>query len=139
MVEIRVTRGGCGISYVDEYGIKRHALKTIEDGPFLCDAGQAERLVRLGVAVYVTAKGPEGIEEEDSGQAPGSQQDHRLNAEELGKWGYDALKALADDMGIKPNGRKKTDYIEAIISAGMADGDLEEDEAPPELGAADPE
>lgn len=50
MVKIRVTCGGCGIEYTDEHGNARHALKTAEDGPFLCDAKQAERLVGLGVA-----------------------------------------------------------------------------------------
>ena len=62
MIKIRVTRGGCGISYEDEHGTKRHALKTPEDGPFMCDEAQAERLVGLGVAAYVTTKEPETAE-----------------------------------------------------------------------------
>ena len=62
MVKIRVTCGGCGIEYTDEHGNARHALKTAEDGPFLCDAKQAERLVGLGVAAYVTTKEPETAE-----------------------------------------------------------------------------
>ena len=55
MKKIKVTRGGCGIAYTDKNGTARHALKTAESGPFECDDKQADRLVRLGVAVYVGA------------------------------------------------------------------------------------
>lgn len=53
MKKIRVTRGGCGICYTDANGVKRHALKTPENGAFECGDEQADRLVRLGVAAYV--------------------------------------------------------------------------------------
>ena len=56
MVKIRVTCGGCGIEYTDEHGNARHALKTAESGPFMCDAGQSESLVSLCVAAYLTTK-----------------------------------------------------------------------------------
>lgn len=72
MVKIRVTCGGCGIEYTDEHGNARHALKTADDGPFLCDAKQAERLVGLGVAAYVTTKEPdENDGRSGSGESPG--------------------------------------------------------------------
>ena len=48
MKKIRVTRGGCGICYTDANGVKRHALKTPENGAFECGDEQADRLVRLG-------------------------------------------------------------------------------------------
>ena len=71
MIKIRVTRGGCGISYEDEHGTKRHALKTPEDGPFMCDEAQAERLVRLGVAAYVTGRALEAPQDPDADTDPG--------------------------------------------------------------------
>ena len=150
MVKIRVTCGGCGIEYTDEHGNARHALKTADDGPFLCDAKQAERLVRLGVAAYVTTKEPAkteaGESAEDPGETPDAQTGH-LSAEDLEKWDFNDLRKLAADMGVKPEGKKKTDYIAAIVSVEVTagddetenDGEAEGDDELPELGAADPE
>lgn len=149
MVRIRVTRGGCGISYEDEHGTKRHALKTPEDGPFMCEAGQAERLVRLGVAAYATTKKPETTEDggdQDPGETPDTQTGH-LSAEDLEKWDFNDLRKLAADMGVKPEGKKKADYIAAIVAAEVTAGDDEAendgegagDDELPDLGAADPE
>lgn len=150
MVKIRVTCGGCGIEYTDEHGKARHALKTAEDGPFLCDAKQAERLVRLGVAAYVTTKEPANAEagegDRDPGDNPDTQTGH-LSAEDLEKWDFNDLRKLAADMGVKPEGKKKADYIAAIVAVEVAagddeaenDGGAEGDDELPELGAADPE
>lgn len=150
MVKIRVTCGGCGIEYTDEHGNARHALKTADDGPFLCDAKQAERLVRLGVAAYVTTKEPAKTEAGESDQDPGENPDAQtghLSAEDLEKWDFNDLRKLAADMGVKPEGKKKTDYIAAIVSVEVTagddetenDGEAEGDDELPELGAADPE
>ena len=57
MKKIRITRGGCGICYTDANGVKRHALKTPESGAFECSDEQADRLVRLGVAIYAGTAG----------------------------------------------------------------------------------
>lgn len=150
MVKIRVTCGGCGIEYTDEHGKARHALKTAEDGPFLCDAKQAERLVRLGVAAYVTTKEPAKAEagegDQDPGENPDAQTGH-LSAEDLEKWDFNDLRKLAADMGVKPEGKKKADYIAAIVAVEVTagddeaenDGEAEGDDELPELGAADPE
>ena len=149
MIKIRVTRGGCGISYEDEHGTKRHALKTPEDGPFMCDEAQAERLVRLGVAAYVTTKEPdktEGGSDQDPGGTLDTQTGH-LSAEDLEKWDFNDLRKLAADMGVKPEGKKKADYIAAIVAAEVTAGDDEAendgegtgDDELPDLGAADPE
>ena len=147
MRKIRITRGGCGISYKDAYGAKRHALKTPESGPFECDDAQADRLVRLGVAAYVTAKTPEAQQEPDTGNEPedlGDQEPQEpakttghLDAAELESWDYNKLKKLAADMGVEPKGKKKADYIAAITAVEVEPGD--EDDVLPELGAADPE
>jgi len=147
MVKIRVTCGGCGIEYTDGNGNARYALKTAGDGPFLCSAGQAERLVSLGVAAYVDKEEPGGAAQDkagtDGGQDPEENQDARtgrLSAEDLWKWDYNDLRRLADDVGAKPEGRKKEDYIAAITAAEVTEGGRdEEDDAPPELGPADPE
>lgn len=136
MKKIRVTRGGCGITYTDAHGVKRHALKMPEDGPFECDDAQADRLVRLGVAAYVTAKAPEAQQE------PAKTTGH-LDAAELESWEYNQLKKLAADMGVTPKGKKKADLIAAITAVEVTpDNEVEpddEDDNPPELGAADPE
>lgn len=150
MVKIRVTCGGCGIEYKDEHGNARHALKTADDGPFLCDAKQAERLVGLGVAAYVTTKEPEKAElnsdDQDPGEKPDTQTGH-LTTEDLEKWDFNDLRKLAADMGLKPEGKKKADYIAAIVAAEVTAGDDEKendgdgtgDDELPELGAVDPE
>lgn len=149
MVKIRVTCGGCGIEYTDEHGNARHALKTADDGPFLCDAGQAERLVGLGVAAYVTTKEPDKTEDggdQDPREAPDVQTGH-LSAEDLEKMSFNDLRKLAADMGVKPEGGKKADYIAAIAAVEVAagneetedDGEDKGDDELPDLGAADPE
>ena len=151
MIKIRVTRGGCGISYNDEHGTKRHALKTPEDGPFMCDEAQAERLVRLGVAAYVTGGALEAPQDPDADTDPDNQESEKtaghLDAAELESWDYNQLKKLAADMGVTPKGKKKADLIAAITAAEVTPGndtdpsedDGSEDDDLPELGAADPE
>ena len=115
----------------------------------MCDAGQAERLVRLGVAAYVTTKEPDKTEDgsdQDPGETPDAQTGH-LSAEDLEKWDFNDLRKLAADMGLKPEGKKKADYIAAIAAAKVAAGDDntedgsrdEGDDELPDLGAADPE
>lgn len=137
MAKIKVTRGGCGIQYTDANGNARHALKTPEDGPFECDSAQAARLVELGVAEYVGA----GVKHEE--QPDGSQETEkaigRLDAEQLEKWDYNDLKALAADMGVEPKGKKKSDYIAAIVAAEVELGDEDDGGDLPDLNAADPE
>ncbi|MCM1150009.1 MAG: hypothetical protein NC319_08020 [Butyricicoccus sp.] len=150
MVKIRVTCGGCGIDYTDEHENARHALKTAEDGPFMCEHEQAERLVRLGVAAYVTTREPAEAEADGGDQDPGENPDAltgHLSAEDLEKWDFNDLRKLAADMGVKPEGKKKADYIAAIAAAEVTAGDdkaegsgeAEGDDDLPELGAADPE
>lgn len=150
MATIKVTRGGCGVQYTDARGNVRHVCKTAADKPFECDDAQAARLVALGVAAYVgevpaapeePAPAPEAPEApaeepaEESGTetpaAPG------YTAEQLEKWGYNDLKALAAELGAKPAGQKKSDYIAAILAADV-EADDDGDELP-ELTAADPE
>lgn len=140
MKKIKITRGGCGISYEDAHGVKRHALKTPESGPFDCDDAQADRLVRLGVAAYVGVGDkptPESSPvQEPAAGAEGTAKSH-LDAAELENWDYNQLKKLAADMGVEPKGKKKADYIAAIAAAEIEPGD--EDDELPELDAADPE
>jgi len=144
MVKIRVTCGGCGIQYTDEHGNTRHALKTAENGPFMCDAAQADRLVRLGVAAYVAAPGEcqEDVANREPGEYGGNQKGH-LSVKELEKWSLNDLRKLAADMGLKPEGKKKPDYIAAIMDAEVqADENNAEDDGDddfPDLGAIDPE
>lgn len=147
MRKIRVTRGGCGISYTDAHGVKRHVCKKPEEGPFECDDAQADRLVRLGVATYVTTKAPEAQQEPEENedqdpQEPAETTGH-LDAAELENWEYNQLKKLAADMGVTPKGKKKADLIAAITAVEVTPGNEvepdDEDDTPPELAAADPE
>lgn len=143
MAKIRVIQGGCGITYNDGNGVARHALKTAENGPFECDAAQADRLVRLGVAAYVATPNEQAVPTEgvnqEADQQTGDSEDNkttgRLAAAELESWDYNELKKLAADMGVEPKGKKKADYIAAIASVEV---DLDDD-AQPNLGAVDPE
>lgn len=146
MVKIRVIQGGCGIAYKDENGTARHALRTPEHGPFMCDDAQAARLVRLGVAVYVAEQqaapepttAPEagrGEPEQTTDDEPEKTTGH-LDPAQLESMDYNELKKLAADMGVTPKGKKKADLIEAITAAEVEPGD--EDDLP-DLSAADPE
>lgn len=137
MARIKIVCGGAGIEYADEHGNMRHALKTAEDGPFECSDGQAGRLVRLGVAVYISEEAR--TEEADADpQEDGNTESEHLSREELEKWDMGALKKLAEEMNVKPEGRKKADYI-AAISAEVVEADEEDLEEPPDLDAMDPE
>lgn len=143
MVKIRVTCGGCGIEYTDEHGNVRYVLKTEEDGPFSCDEAQAERLISMDVATYATEKKWEERKDgeyQDSGKTPDAKTGH-LSAEELEKWDMKDLRELAADIGVKPEGKKKADYIDAIISVEVVVDEIEDkgDDEIPNLGAVDPE
>lgn len=134
MKKIRITRGGCGICYTDAHGVNRHALKTPENGAFECSDEQADRLVTLGVAAYVgSVSSPSPQSEETELTVNG-----HFDAEDLESWDYNELKKLAADMGIEVKGKKKADYIAAIIAQEVEIG-VEDDELPPDLGVADPE
>ena len=135
MAKIKVTRGGCGIQYTDANGNARHALKTSEDKPFECDDAQAAHFVELGVAEYV---GEQPKEQADSSQETENTTGH-LDAEQLAEMDYNELKKLAADMGVKPVGKTKADYIDAIVAAEVEPGDEDDGDELPELNAADPE
>lgn len=138
MKKIRITRGGCGICYTDSNGVNRHALKTPENGAFECSDEQADRLVRLGVAVYVEdVKQQDDTDTKQDGETESTMKAH-LDAEELENWDYNELKKLAAEMGVEPSGKKKADYIAAIV-AEEVEVSIDDDELPPDLNVADPE
>lgn len=141
MKKIRATRGGCGICYTDANGVKRHALKTPENGAFECGDEQADRLVRLGVAIYAGTAGKTAqqadAEPEQSNEPEQTVKGH-LSAEDLEGWDYNELKKLAADMGVEVKGKKKADYI-AAITAEEVEASAEDDELPPDLDVVDPE
>lgn len=146
MAKIRVMRGGCGITYKDGNGVTRYILKTAENGPFECDDMQAERLVRLGVAIYVqepdqeaeletTDDDQETEQQEENNQEPGKV-NTTLSAADLENWDYHELKKLADDMNAEPKGKKKSDYIAAIAAVKVEPFD--EDDDFPDLNPEEP-
>lgn len=152
MALIKITRGGCGIVYTDENGVKRHALKLPEHGAFECDDAQAANLVAQRVAQYVAADLSNTLHQTDAKQdaddtdpAEGGKLTGHLDAAELETWDYNDLKKLAADMGIKPDGQKKADYIAALAAAEVEidEADIVEDEEDaddlPDLNVADPE
>ena len=137
MKKIRITRGGCGICYTDSNGVNRHALKTPENGDFECSDEQADRLVRLGVAVYFEdVKQQDDTDTKQDGETESTMKAH-LDAEELESWDYNELKKLAAEMGVEPAGKKKADYIAAIV-AEEVEVSVDDDELPPDLNVADP-
>jgi len=150
MRKIRVTRGGCGVMVTDANGTVRHTLKTPKDEPFECDDALAARFVGLKVAAYVETEtaadhpeccgqtGEQEAEEDEATQETEEPSAH-FDAEELETWDYNDLKKLAAEMGVTPEGKKKADYIAAIVAADLEIGDEEEDEDLPDLGVADPE
>ena len=123
MAKIKVTRGGCGIKYIGANGAARYVLKTPESGSFECDDAQASRLVNMGVAIYTAIPSDNPI--------------GHLVAAELEALDYNELKKLAADMGVKPEGQKKSDYVAAIASVDILLDD-ESDEMP-EPNTAEPE
>lgn len=130
MAEIRVIRGTCGISYLDENGVRRYTTKTHEDGSFEYDDAKAERLVGLGVAKYVDIAAQE---------APHTMMGH-LSRKQLETMTVEELKKLASDIGIT-RCKKKADFIEAIIAAPVEIEDAidtgEPDDTPTLVGAED--
>lgn len=129
MRKIKVTAGTVGF-YDAKNGI--FVKKSTNDKPFECDDATAAHFVSQGVAEYMTAEGTQ-TPEKVSGN---------LDAEQLEKMDYNALKALAADMGIKPKGNKKSDYIAALVSVEVeadAEDVAEDPDDLPELDAADPE
>jgi hypothetical protein len=148
MRKIRVTRGGCGVTIANANGTVIHTLKTPKDKPFECDDALAARFVEQGVAVYCDNKeiateanvagqiGKQDEEEEATTQETEKPSAHFV-AEDLETWDYNDLKKLAADMGVTPAGKKKADYIAAIVAVDIEIDD--EDEDLPDLGVADPE
>lgn len=130
MAEIRVIRGTCGISYLDENGVRRYTTKTHEDGSFEYDDAKAERLVGLGVAKYVDIAAQE---------APHTMMGH-LSRKQMETMTVEELKKLASDIDIK-RCKKKADFIEAIIAAPVEIEDAidtgEPDDTPTLVGAED--
>ena len=133
--KIKIKYGGCGIKYTDDHGMERHACKTPEDGPFLCEIEQAKRLVGLGVAEFVAE--PEKAPEADKETLTG-----HLAVEQLEAMEYNDLKKLAADMGVVPKGKKKEDFVKAIAAVEVtvdAEDAVEDPDDLPDLNAADPE
>lgn len=149
MKTIRIIRGGCGVSYKDENGVARHALKTPESGPFQCDDTQADRFVRLGVAAYEETPAetqqevPPEAKDKKTEQPDESQQNKtvkgHLDAAELESWDYNKIVKLAADLGVTSNSKKKEDLIAAIVAEEVEIPSEEDDDVPPAPEAADPE
>ena len=140
MKAIIITCGTCGVKYTDANGCARYTTKTAADGAFEIDDARAERFVSLGVAKYATAteaaQESEAIPGIPADDEEGEQLTGHLDADQLGAMSYNDLKKLAADMGVKPEGTKKDDYIAAICAA---EADVDDADELPDLSAADPE
>lgn len=128
--KIKIKCGGAGVNYTDGNGVARYALKTPKDGAFECEIEQAKRLVSLGVAEYAEAEKPHSFQ-----NAEGKKLIARLDAEQLEGMDFNDLKKLAKDMGVNPEGKKKTDYIAAILAADIEPGEEADGDEPPALDA----
>ena len=105
---------------------------TKEDGPQQFDPELEARLVKQGVAMYVGEQ-PEAAPE--TGDAP-------VDPEYDEGMKLDELKEVAAAYGVDASAmRKKADVIAAIEEAKAAaadDGQSDDGEEPPQIGAADP-
>lgn len=125
--------------------------KTEADGPFETTPEQEERLVGLGVAIYVEtpAETPKDPNVQDDAGA-GSKIVDELPAYNI-EMKLDELKEIAEAYGVDASGiRKKADVIATIEASKAEDpeGEAPDDEdetpegddgeAPPSIGAADP-
>ena len=131
MRKIKITAGTVGFYDTNGCFVK----KDTNDKPFECDDKTAAHFVSMDVAEYIGA----GNSENDN--LPPKVCGY-LDAEQLEGMDYNSLKALAADMGIKPNGNKKSDYIAALAAAQVEVDAVDVAEDPddlPELGAVDPE
>lgn len=151
---IQITAGTFGY-----YNGRKVVPITREDGPQKFDTELEARLVKQGVAEYVTdattsTNPPEDHESTDpaGGNAPqdpgqedpnaGQQQDDAPEYDDDTK--LTELKEIAARYGVDASAmRKKSDVIAAIEAAKAAqqqadDDDGTDDEEPPQLGAADP-
>lgn len=128
---IKIKAGGCGVNYTDGNGVKRYALKTPADGAFECEIEQAKRLVDLGVAEFVAdAKG-----DTEAKEGVGLGKTGHLDAAQLESMDFNDLKKLAKDMGVTPAGKKKADYIAALVAVEVEPGEEMDGEEPPSLDA----
>lgn len=142
MKRIKIKRGGCGITYKDENGVLRHALKTAEHEPFFCDDAQASRLVRLGVAEIVGEAEGETRKRSEGSEEGKLQPEERIAVEETAgdsddrpyySVGSDVkeLRKIAKDVGVTLKvGMSKRDMVKAL--------DAYFDEQMPDLTAAPP-
>lgn len=136
MTVIKIKGGGCGIKYTDGNGVARYALKTPKDGAFECEVEQAKRLVALGVAEVVEpwTLGPNVVGEADGDKLPG-----HLDAAQLESMDFNDLKKLAKDMGVTPDGKKKADYIAALVAVEVEPGEEVDGDDLPDLNVVEPE
>lgn len=144
MARLRVIRGTCGISCVNQNGTVRYEAKTAKSGPFEYDDKKAARLVALGVAAYVGSKEgqnrlpdqPEKEPEISEGRPNEEEDSEKESPEELYLMTKKQLEAKAKELGINVSGfTKKGDYVEAICQAQDVMDDGEEE---PSLEAEEP-
>lgn len=116
---------------------------TEADGPQKLDPALEARLVKKGIAKYVGA--PEAAQEpvqQDPEPAAGNDEQQPETKPSLPEYSeamkLDELKEIAKAYGVDASAmRKKADVIAAIEASQQEDDDAD-DEAPPQLGAADP-
>jgi hypothetical protein len=88
---------------------------------------------------------PEEQPEEQADDVPETEKaTGHLDPEQLAEMDYNDLKKLAADMGVKPTGKSKADYIAALVAVEVelgdeADPDEDDEDELPELNVADPE
>lgn len=132
---IRIIKGVYG--YLDENGMVKP--KTEKDAPFELTREQEERLVGLGVAVYVEGETSEGIPTDEPTQGVEEEELAHLDPDQLEELTNAKLKELAEDMGLETSKlRTKAQLIEAITAADVIPGPAEDDgEELPSFDAAE--
>lgn len=153
MKRIKITKG----TYRQKVeGTKRSILISIGERAIVSDR-EAERLIKLGVAIYVSEAAAKpsfaapvaGIKGENPVDAhlhasagENGVEDAAiatLDAEQLHTMTNADLKQLAEDMGLDTSKLKtKANYIDAITSVEISPDSSDDEEAPPEVSAEEP-
>ena len=139
MIKIKIVSGTYG--YNNGFSVEP---KNKDSDPFEIPDAEAKRLVSLGFAEFVI-KGEQAAEVEENNfhvETPSDEKNNiegHLDAEQMEKMTNADLKKLAEDMGIDTSKmKKKSDYIEAIVSEQVFISEDDAIEEGLEIGTEDP-
>ena len=111
------------------YGLRKNGRVvpiTSKSAPISLAKAEEERLVKAGVAEYVDGK------QEETKAAPTPAATPAATEKKIEDLSYNELKQKAAEMGLKVEGNKKQDFIDAI-NAAVENLEVETDDTPAPL------